>query len=533
MRGKNVISASLILALFMSFAMVNIGFSPAPPTIRLSPDNPVADPGETFTLEVIVENAPAISGWEFKVGWDLTVLQFPPEISETTFLNYELFTTDFKIFEAMPYNYVQVGSVLKDDVTQYGLDPWEIQNFGNGAIATITFTVLVGGVSTITIYDVKLIDYDNANIIYTLSPFVASFSTAKPFIDFTWTPENPDIDEVVTFDASASHSPVEGRTIDLYTWDFGDGTLQVEETDPIAEHSFAAYQSSPYMISLTVTDSEEASSSLVKPLRIWPDIGVVDLWNDESTNLDKSSYVMRRDFDLSLILVTVANLGTIEENVDITLTVTNDVTGEEGVIIPLWENPYTMVGGQNSDWDIMALWFGPVYDCPLSAGYYTMTATVVASTDLVPENNAKSINIRLLGADLVGKRVTNHAFSIAIHGDTLGLYGKIKNTQKDYEPKGGITGLVHFEIETPLGETIVLETNAQHLNNTEVSSELSTTLGPLNPLTDVGTYYALAYCRYAADGGLTLDEELMYLDWVGAGLTISEKQSTFSFRVKA
>lgn len=527
MRGKNVISASLILVLFISFAMVNIGFSQGP-TIRLSPENPVANPGETFTLNVVVENAPAISGWEFKVGWDLTVLQFPPVIMETGFLTYEgLFTSDFNVFEAMPYNYVQVGSVLLDDVTLYGLDPPS----GNGTIATITFTVLVGGTCNIKIYDVKLIDYYSANMIYYLSPFETVFSTSKPFIDFTWTPKNPDISEDVTFDGSASKSFVEGRTIESYLWDFGDGTDPVEETDPITHHSFAAYQSTAYIVTLTVTDSEEETSSKVKPLRIWHDLGVVDLWNDESANLDKSSYVMRRDFDLSLILITISNLGSLDETFDVILTVTNDETGEEGVIIPLWDNPYELGVGRSSDFDLMALWLGPVYDCPLSAGYYTMTAEVISSTDLVPENNVMSIHIRLLGADLVSKRITNHAFSISIHGDTLGLYGKVKNTQEYYEPTGGITGLVHFEIENPLGETIVLETNSQHLNNTEVSSQLSTTLGPLTS-TDVGKYYALAYARYAADGGLTLAEQDFYIDYSGAGLTISEKQSTFSFRVR-
>jgi PKD repeat protein len=72
-----------------------------------------------------------------------------------------------------------------------------------------------------------------------------------PIASFTYTPIYPEVNQVVTFDASASYDP-DGNIVS-YTWDFGDGTQPVTENDPIIYHAYASY--GDYIVKLTVTDN--------------------------------------------------------------------------------------------------------------------------------------------------------------------------------------------------------------------------------------------------------------------------------------
>jgi hypothetical protein len=545
-RGKSLVVLSLILALATSLASVNVVRATDPITVKIDPATNVYEPTDTFSVSVLIENSPDISGWEFKIGWDFNVLLFPPEATEGNFLSYLVsdgdewyYQTQFYVSPNQAGGYVRVSCILKEPRTvPPGEDPTdpdipEIPPSGDGTLATITFKVLVGGVTSINLFDVKLIDYWNANHVFPPNVIQgASFRTHKPFVDFTWTPAEPDVGTEVTFDGSACWDP-DGGEIATYAWDFGDGSpVEVIASDPIATHTYTAYQLVPYTVTLTATDDQGQSWYKSKPIRFWRDVGIPDLWNDESCNLDYNSHIMRRDFDMSLQLISITNFGSMTESFDVTLTVTNDATGDEGFILPLWDNPVTVGAGLSTG--VYALWLGPVYGFPVPEGYYTMTATAIMPGDLVPANNALSTSIRLIGANLVMKRITNHAFSISKFGDTLDFYGKIENTQLLTDPPGGITGRVVFEIETPLGETVVLKTDTVHLMNAEMSSQLMVSLGPLTEA-DIGIYHATAYCEYSADGGLSLELLAAYLanPDVGAGLTISEKVKTFSFSIKA
>jgi PKD repeat protein len=72
-----------------------------------------------------------------------------------------------------------------------------------------------------------------------------------PVASFTFSPLDPLMHEIVTFDASASSS--DGGTIVSYTWNFGDDNITIV-SDPIITHAYSMYGT--YTVTLNVTDSE-------------------------------------------------------------------------------------------------------------------------------------------------------------------------------------------------------------------------------------------------------------------------------------
>jgi len=89
--------------------------------------------------------------------------------------------------------------------------------------------------------------------------------TFPPSSSFTYTPTNPYVDEAISFNASASLDP--DGSITGYTWDFGEWILDEKGnvttvTNPFIVHSYNA--SSPYFVTLTVTDNFGANASTTR-----------------------------------------------------------------------------------------------------------------------------------------------------------------------------------------------------------------------------------------------------------------------------
>jgi len=84
-----------------------------------------------------------------------------------------------------------------------------------------------------------------------------------PIARFTYSPEQPCVNETVNFDASASS----GDLIS-YEWDFGDGSPKVVESGPVTTHIYEAIGN--YTVTLTVTDREGLTNSTSKTITVLP-----------------------------------------------------------------------------------------------------------------------------------------------------------------------------------------------------------------------------------------------------------------------
>jgi len=75
-----------------------------------------------------------------------------------------------------------------------------------------------------------------------------------PTANFTYSPSNPKVGTVVTFNASSSYDP--DGTIIKYSWSFGDATTGMGK---VVNHTYSS--SGTKTVTLTVTDDDEAASS--------------------------------------------------------------------------------------------------------------------------------------------------------------------------------------------------------------------------------------------------------------------------------
>ncbi len=82
-----------------------------------------------------------------------------------------------------------------------------------------------------------------------------------PVADFTYDPEDPIIDQTITFDASISRD-IDG-TISTYNWDFGDGTMTSGVT---VDHSYSA--AGTFTVTLIVTDNDGYSDTKEQEITI-------------------------------------------------------------------------------------------------------------------------------------------------------------------------------------------------------------------------------------------------------------------------
>jgi PKD repeat protein len=149
-----------------------------------------------------------------------------------------------------------------------------------------------------------------------------------PQAEFTYSPDPPGLDELVTFDASASSAAAPLEIVE-YVWDFGDGT-NATATTPTVEHTYTVGDT--YTVSLTVIDNASAPDLVQQVFntttmpRVWYDlfgtktvsVGVAYPHDVAVTNVQTAKEEVTVGAIVS-ITVTVKNRGTETEDFDVTL----------------------------------------------------------------------------------------------------------------------------------------------------------------------------------------------------------------------
>lgn len=142
--------------------------------------------------------------------------------------------------------------------------------------ATTTYSYLTSGVE----YIVKLWVVDDQGA--TSSPATITISVIPalnqpPIASFTFSPENPFVDDEIIFDATSS-SDLDG-TITSYIWDFGDSTVSTT-TEVITTHNYST--SSDFLVNLTVVDDNNATNSATTTIAIsFPETPAPGLFSDD------------------------------------------------------------------------------------------------------------------------------------------------------------------------------------------------------------------------------------------------------------
>ena len=102
--------------------------------------------------------------------------------------------------------------------------------------------------------------------------FEQNVTLKQPVASFTYIPENPVVNQTITFNASSSYDP--DGTIVSYKWDFGDGNI-TSTTEPIITHSYAS--AGDYIVNLKVADNYGATNSTNKTVTVYPSTPVLVL----------------------------------------------------------------------------------------------------------------------------------------------------------------------------------------------------------------------------------------------------------------
>lgn len=189
---------------------------------------------ETYSTEATmsVSPNPAVVYNPFRING--TVTPAPPDGYFYSNVEFEILQPDGRVFTLGPFESDSNGTVYADhtptQVGEYSVSfKIEQQTIAGNDYLESNYALIEFRV------EMTAPDNDDDNM--------------EPVAFFTFSPAAPEINETVTFDASASIDP-DGSITD-YFWDFGDGTTGTGVT---ATHTYASNGS--YTVFLTVTDDD-------------------------------------------------------------------------------------------------------------------------------------------------------------------------------------------------------------------------------------------------------------------------------------
>jgi len=257
-RKYSLLIPFLLLLSVMLTSLGRISYSATPTTISVSPSMLYAELGEHFTINLTIAYAVDVYGWEVNLTFNPSVLQItnvtvPPD----------------HFLEGRPQGCVGLQKFIYPSCIILGnCILGDYSGFhGSGVLATIEFEVVGSGECLLGIDDEPGVEpwtfVSNSDLVYTSPPYLKtddgyiSNVDQPPTAVFTLSPAMPEVNETITFDASASNDP-DGQ-ITRYEWDFGDGNY-INETASTTTH---AYQTSgTFTVTLIVIDNATATQEM-------------------------------------------------------------------------------------------------------------------------------------------------------------------------------------------------------------------------------------------------------------------------------
>jgi PKD repeat protein len=137
-----------------------------------------------------------------------------------------------------------------------------------GDNVTLTFTWNTTGIAEGTYIisgEVSVVPGETNTDDNTFTDIKVIVSAKKPPVaSFTYSPSEPVVNDIVTFNASASYDP-DGGAIVFYEWNFGDGNITTV-SEPIITHVYTT--AGDFNVTLTVTDDDDQIGTLTKTITI-------------------------------------------------------------------------------------------------------------------------------------------------------------------------------------------------------------------------------------------------------------------------
>ena len=229
---------------------------------------PIPAGGLQFTLKILLNGATSdLTTWQVGVTFDNNTLKctnaWVPEADPSYVFNgiSEVFAVDLSLQNAL-LPQVVIGATI--------LDPSQSVTVENALLCMMNFTALKSGSYIISILKTTtqeftwLSDSTYALIEFTTEDFTVNVTGArsKPVAVFSFSPQNPEANVTVAFDASTSYDP-NGEGIAAYLWDFGDNTTTTNVT---SKHAYS--NNGLYHVNLTIITVDNLTAFASVPLLV-------------------------------------------------------------------------------------------------------------------------------------------------------------------------------------------------------------------------------------------------------------------------
>jgi PKD repeat protein len=247
-----------VIVLMLTLTTTGVSTASAPTRFYVDPPeivNPALGIGDSFSVDLNVENVTELYGWNCNLTFRPDVLQVWVEtLAFSTWMQtesggavYPLITVDNTA------GFVFLGQIVSP------FPPPPHGATGDGTLVTVTFNVTSVGASYLDLTSSKLntkISGNNVPIPHTAEDglFDNRIEILPPVAKIS-APTSGVVGELLTFDASESNDTADNGWIVSYEWDFSLGhAFNVEATGEILTHSFGS--KGTYTVGLRVTDND-------------------------------------------------------------------------------------------------------------------------------------------------------------------------------------------------------------------------------------------------------------------------------------